>query len=178
MSSDEGICDVSGLANEAARHLKSGTKTTLIFMVKRFPHVLKERAGIEKLTREQIRGIKELLKESSEWDEMKAGEYAKATEKMSGKEYDKLWDVNLYIISDVEKEKLKNLDQKTIFNNMLWLSRNTDKIDENMGKFLGMHVWVVNYWITTIGATTVRKFLRDNGYSGDFVYFLYKYFNL
>lgn len=136
--------------------------------------VLKERAGMEMLTREQIRGMKRLVKKSHEWDVMKAGEYAsRCTER-----YDRLWDIGLYAVSDAEKERLRNLDQKTIFNNMLWLSRNADKIDANMHKLLGMHVWVVHHWISTIGAQTVRKFLRENKYSGDFVYFLYKYFNL
>lgn len=144
-------------------------------MPTRFPHVLKERAGIEKLTKEQIKGIERLMEQSYEWDAAKAGKYASP---VKDENYDKLWDISLYTISEAEREKLNNLDQKTIFNNMLWLSRNADQIDTNMTKLVGMHVWVVRHWITTIGAATVRKFLRENNYSGDFVYFLYKYFDL
>lgn len=147
-------------------------------MTKRFPHVLKERAGIEKLTREQMNGIRVLLVESHEWDVRKEEESAKCAGVVCGEEYDRLWDLGSYTVSEAERERLKNLDQRTIFNNMLWLSRNTDKINAGMRKVLGMHVWVVNYWIQTVGAATVRRFLRENNYSGDFVYFLYKYFNL
>ncbi|UTX43823.1 hypothetical protein PFJ87_08g01670 [Encephalitozoon hellem] len=144
----------------------------------KFLNVLKERAGMESITKEQVKGIKELVKKAREWDEKKSQRYAKFSSKMSNEEYAKLWRMDSYIIEDDDKEKLKNLDQKTVFNNIMWLSHNVEKIDSNMKKFLGMHVWVVNYWIKTVGSVTVRKFLRENKYSGEFVYFLYKYFNL
>lgn len=144
----------------------------------KFLNVLKERTGMESITKEQIKGIRELVKKAQEWDEKKAQRHVKSSSKMSDEEYTKLWEVDSYIIDGNDKEKLKNLDQRTVFNNIMWLSRNVEKIDSNMKKFLGMHVWVVNYWIKTVGSATVRKFLRENNYSGEFVYFLYKYFNL
>ncbi|ADM12076.1 uncharacterized protein Eint_081440 [Encephalitozoon intestinalis ATCC 50506] len=144
----------------------------------KFLNVLKERTGVESITKEQVKGIKELVRKAHEWDEKKAREHMNLVLKMPEEEYSKLWKIDLYSISDCDKEKLKNLDQKTVFNNIMWLSRNVEKIDSSMRKFLGMHVWVVNYWIKTVGSSTVRKFLRENNYSGEFVYFLYKYFNL
>nr|AGE95167.1 hypothetical protein ECU08_1470 [Encephalitozoon cuniculi] len=147
-------------------------------MTRKFLNILKERTGVESITREQVRGIRRLVKKAREWDERKAQRYAKSAGKISDEEYSRLWSIDSYVISDSDKKKLKNLDQKTVFNNIMWLSRNAEKIDSNMKKFLGMHVWVVNYWIKTVGSATVRKFLRENNYSGEFVYFLYRYFNL
>ncbi|KAM0671315.1 hypothetical protein OCOL_001767 [Ordospora colligata] len=146
-------------------------------MERRFCSMLKERTGIEKLTEEQIEEIRGLVNRSHEWEAKKIRECGGLVE-MSTEEYDMLWDVNSYTLTDAEKEKLKGLDQKTIFNNMLWLFHNTHKIDQTIKRPLGMHVWVIDHWIKTVGSATVRKFLRDNEYGGDFVYFLYKYFNL
>lgn len=147
-------------------------------MPRKFFSVLKSRTGMERLSKEQMEGIRGLVRKAHEWDMQKMGGHSQAARKMSEEEYGKLWSMDSYVIHDSDKEKLRNLDQKTVFNNVLWLSRNTDKIDPGMKRFLGMHVWVINHWIQTVGATTVRKFLRENNYSGEFVYFLYRYFNL
>jgi hypothetical protein len=147
-------------------------------MVKSFINVFKERTGMHRPTKSQIEGFKRLIKDSRNWDIRKARDYASSSKRLTQEEYDKLWDINSYNLTDEEKERLTNLDQATIFNNIRWMFENAEKLDPKMHKSLGMHVWVIHRWIQTVGPPTIKCFLREKNYDPDFIFFLYKYFNL
>lgn len=140
----------------------------------------KLRCNVEEsdLTTEQLMEMRLLIEEAEKFEQGQHLESPKRPPRLTDEDFRDLFDLKNYEITEEETRKIKNADKTKIFNNIQWISQNLDKVDEEIKKSIGLHVWAILHWKEILGKRELKKFLFANDYDLSFLFFLNKQFGI